>query len=177
MLKKSKKAQVWVETAIYTLVGLTIIAILLSIANPQIEKIKDRGIIRQTAEALDTINDRVVETQQTTGNVRIVDLKLAKGIIEVDGTRDEVRYVLENTRLEYSEVGSEVEEGILTVLTEEYGSKYKVTIILAYESLDLTINNEDVSKTMQPSAANHQISITNKGSEAVGDPVQIDFNF
>ena len=39
------KSQVWVETAIYTLIGLTIITIIMSIALPQIEKMKEKAII------------------------------------------------------------------------------------------------------------------------------------
>ena len=36
ILPKSKRSQVWVETVVYTLIGLTIIGIVLSMALPQI---------------------------------------------------------------------------------------------------------------------------------------------
>jgi len=48
MLKKflkKNRAQIWVETVIYILISLTIIAIILSMALPQIEKLRDKGTV------------------------------------------------------------------------------------------------------------------------------------
>ena len=59
--KKSKVAQVWVETAIYTLIGLTIIAIVMSVATPQIEKMKEKAIIGQTLEAMNHLNNEIIK--------------------------------------------------------------------------------------------------------------------
>ena len=46
--KKFLKAQVWVETAVYTIIGLAIIGIILAIANPSIQRYKDNAVIEQT---------------------------------------------------------------------------------------------------------------------------------
>ena len=119
LIKKSRHSQIWVETAIYTLIGLTIIAILLSVAVPQVDKIKDKGIILQTENALNELNRKILETTETPGNVRIIYLKLAKGRLEINSENNSIDYVLENTRLKLSEVGEKINEGDLILETKK----------------------------------------------------------
>ena len=73
------KAQVWVETAIYTLIGITIIAILLATLTPQIDKIKDKGIIQQTIDAMNVLDNKISEVSQSPGSVGVVKLTIGKG--------------------------------------------------------------------------------------------------
>src|SRR3989344_2598826 len=112
---KSKRGQVWVETAIYTLIGLTVIGIVLSAAIPQIEKIKDREIIKQTIDALNVLNGKISESETTVGNVRILDFKIAKGRIEINSKGDFIKYTLEDSILELSQAGQEIKEGDITL--------------------------------------------------------------
>ena len=65
-------AQVWVETVIYTLIGLVLIAVVLSAALPQIENIKDKETIKQTIVALNLLNQKIAETKQSPSSNRIV---------------------------------------------------------------------------------------------------------
>jgi hypothetical protein len=174
---QKKKAQVWVETAIYTLIGLTIIAILLSAATPQILKMKDRGIVRQTSEALLLLDSKITEIKQAPGNIRIVDIKIAKGRLEIDAEKDAIRYILEDTRLKLSEPGVEVQEGKLLIKTEEYGSKFTVIITMDYKgSLDITHDIEESLRTLQAGTAPYKIQIENIGDNEVGQPTHIHFN-
>ena len=46
-IKNKKRGQIWVETVIYTLIGLTIIGLLLAVSKPQIDKQKDKALIEQ----------------------------------------------------------------------------------------------------------------------------------
>ena len=121
--KKSKVAQVWVETAIYTLIGLTIIAIVMSVATPQIEKMKEKAIIGQTLEAMNHLNNEIIKVSQVVGNVKKISFKLTKGKLEINSSENKLTYVLENTRLEFSENGTEIKEGDVYFLTKQWNAQ------------------------------------------------------
>ena len=92
----NKRGQIWVETAIYTLIGLIIIAIVLSIATPQIEKMKERAIIKQTITALNEFNNEIKNVEQAAGSVKIVFFKITQGKLEIDSKQNKIIYTLEN---------------------------------------------------------------------------------
>lgn len=170
-MARNLKAQVWVETAIYTLIGLTIIAILLSTATPQIQKLKDKGTIRQTIDALNLFNNQVTEARQAPGSVRIVNFKISKGRLVINPDEETIIYTLENTKLEFSEPGIDIKEGDIIVRTEENGARFNIILTLSYkDKLDLTC---DETCTLQPGAAPYQIKIENVGVDDPSLPTNI----
>jgi len=185
-LKEKKKSQVWVETAIYTLIGLTIMAIVLSIAIPQIEKARERGVIKQTIAALNDLNKEIQRVEQTAGTRKIVDFKISKGKLEINGDDDKITYTLENTKLEYSEKGKRLKIGDLFYETKEYGRRFNLIIELDYgpeevtdppspPKLDIRYDNENKKRTLHGSAL-YKIQIENGGSDDVNLPTIIDFS-
>ena len=168
------------ETAIYTLIGLTIIAILLSIAMPQIDKIKDRSVIRQTIEALNDLDNKLLEIGQSPGNVRVVNFKVGKGKLEINPVIDSVIYSLENIKLELSEPGKPIQEGPIVLETQKYGSNFNIILTMNYSNnLNITYDGSDENiKTLQAGVTPYKIQIENMGSESVlGDAkINIDFN-
>ena len=171
----NRRGQIWVETVIYTLIGLTIIAILLSIANPQIEKIKDRGILKQTKSALDLLDAKINEVEQTPGRIGIVDFKVGKGKLEINSENNFIRYTLENSRLEYSEVGSEIIEGNVIIKTEESGRKYNIMLTRDYSTLNLSYENRLENKMLQAGTTPYRIQIENVGVADPNESPHIDF--
>ncbi len=169
------KAQIWVETAVYTLIGLVIIAILLAIVTPQIQNIKDKSIVEQTMNSLERLNEKILEIEQAPGNIRIVDFKIMKGKIILNSEEDSVDYVLENTKLRISEPGKEIKEGNLILKTEEYGSRYRISLSLRYDNLDLTFEESNSDKILQQGTQPHRIKIENIGYSGIGEPINIDF--
>ena len=152
-----KKSQIWIETAIYTLIGLTITAILLSIAMPQIEKAKDKGIIRQTINALETLNSKLSEVEQSPGNIRIIEFGISKGKLEIDSKADSVKYFLEDTKLELSEVNTTIREGDIFIKTGKYGSYFSVSLTLNYTNLNITYDEREELKVFQTSTQPYKI--------------------
>jgi len=126
----NKKAQIWVETAIYILIGLALIAIIITVATPQIEKIKDKTIIDQTISAMNTLDSKILEVQQSEGSVGKVIFKIAKGRLEIDAIENEIKYVLEDTKLELSEPGVEIKQGNIILITEKSGARYDINLIM-----------------------------------------------
>ncbi|MBD3253094.1 hypothetical protein GF386_05145 [Candidatus Pacearchaeota archaeon] len=172
----NKKSQVWVETAIYTLIGLTIIAIVLSIALPQIDKIKDREIVKQTTHVLNTLNSKIIETEQSPGSIRIVQFKLGKGRLEIDSENNVLKYSLEKTRLKLSEPGEDIEEGDLIIRTEEYGKRYNIYLTMDYsDSLNMTVGDEKRKETFASNVI-YRLQIENVGDNAPEENIHINFN-
>ena len=54
------KAQIWVETVIYTLIALAIMGLLLALIKPTIEEKKDKAVIEQSKLILDDINKKIM---------------------------------------------------------------------------------------------------------------------
>lgn len=175
----NKKAQIWVETAIYTLIGLTIIAILLSVALPQIDKIKDKSIITQTIEALNDLDNKILEIGQSPGNVRIVNFKVGKGKLEINPSINSITYSLEETRLELSEPGQVIQEGPIALETVKYGSRFNIILTMDYSnSLNITYEGvDDKIKTLQATVTPYNIQIENKGTDSAEADAKINIDF
>ena len=185
-MHKKNKAQVWVETAIYSLVGLTIIAILLAAAMPQVNKMKDKAIVTQTINSLNKLDCRIIEIQQSPANIRISPFRLTKGNLEINPDANQIIYTLENTNLELSEANEPdipeadkiiVTEGNILLKTEKYGRKFKIFLTINYtEILNLTYDGKEKSKTLQSGTTDYQIKVENPGDNIVGEPIHIDLS-
>lgn len=172
-MENKKKAQAWVETAVYTLIGLAIIGIILVVANPAIEKYKDRTVIEQTITALDDLNNEILEVKDRgAANKRIVQFNLKKGNLIVDGEEEKIYYILEESRLEYSETGEEISQGDIKIKTERRGRKYDITLSLVYGNIGLTYNDNNVKKTFTPAPSPHNLAIENLGVQ--GEKILVD---
>ncbi len=174
----SKRSQVWVETAIYTLIGLTIIAIILSAAVPQIDKTKDKGVIKQTITALDILNDKIIETEQSPGSIRIVNFRMSKGRLEINSKNNTLIYILEDTRFELSQPGEEIAEGNVIIRTEEHGSRFNVFLKMDYNSrLNITYSGEDnKNMVLHPGTTPYRIQVENIGDQNSNDNTHIDLD-
>lgn len=172
-----KNAQVWVETVVYTLIGLGVIATILTIATPQIEKIKDKGIIQQTESAMNDLSRTIAEVEESAaGNVRQVNLRLSKGALKIDGVNDSLNYALENTRLQFSEPGLNVKDGEINIRTDKFGARYKISLGLDYKDrINITNNKADEVKTLNPGGVEYKIYIENVGDNAIPDKPHLDF--
>jgi len=171
MKRKNKRGQIWVETVIYTLIGLSIIGILLAVIQPKINAQKDKLVIEQMIEIMNQIDERM---DITPGNVRTLDLKLTRGSLFIDGDKDEIYWVLDDSRHKFSELGEEIKLGTVGVLTEGVGP-WKVTLTLNYTGLDIKYNGQDINREIEPTASLYEMSIENLGvkDEEDGEGEQI----
>ena len=174
--KNKKKAQIWVETVVYTLIGLTVIAIILSMALPQIEKSKDKAIIEQTDTALNALDKKISEVEQTPGGARVIDLTISKGKLEIDASNDLIRYTLEDTKLELSEVGEKITQGNMILETEKMPARYKITLTMNYLNLDITNENGENIRELQAGTTPYKITLENKETAGAGENTNIEFS-
>jgi type II secretory pathway pseudopilin PulG len=183
--KNIKKSQIWVETVVYTLIGLTIIGILLAIVSPQVEKMRDRNIIMQTIDAIEVMDAKISEVEQSAGSIGVVELKIAKGKFFINGSGNYTLYVLENTRLEFSELNRGIKQGNINITTKKNGNRFNVYLKRDYGStIDIVvrtggIDDTDAIRLLQASPTPYKIYIENKKSPGFGldDKTDIVFSF
>lgn len=176
MIKRGRKGQIWIETAIYTLIGLTIIAIVLSIATPQIEKAKERAIVTQTADALNLLNNEIQKVEQTAGTVKVVNFKITKGKLDIDSKNNKLVYTLEDTKLEFSQENQTIQEGDLYLLTEKSGRSFDISLELRLDGLNVTFGGDKKSQVLHGAGTPYKIRIENVGDNDIGEDTHIDFS-
>ncbi|MBS3071117.1 hypothetical protein J4407_02345 [Candidatus Pacearchaeota archaeon] len=159
---KDKKAQVWVETVVYTLIALVLIGAVLAFVNPKIQEIQDRTAIEQSLTVLNNIDGIVSTVVQGGGNKRIVSVGIKKGTIEINGVGNYIVFSIDS-EYEYSQTGEKVNIGKIVSLTERSGSINRITLNLSYSNYDIKVNSEDESKILTQAPNPYSISIENKG--------------
>ncbi|MEM4230513.1 MAG: hypothetical protein QXF25_01420 [Candidatus Pacearchaeota archaeon] len=160
-----KKGQVWIETVLYTLIGLAIIGVLLALIKPSIDQKKDELVLTQAMEILNGIDYNIAEVEyRGVGNSRIVQFSLKKGQLFINGKEDEIRFFMDSKHM-FSEPGTEITIGKIKALTEEKAKKrYNVTLAIAYKPVvNITINDKDEGKVLQASSTPYNIIVINKG--------------
>lgn len=165
MIKKC--GQIWVETVIYTLIGLTIIGLVMATALPKINAKKDEIMIEQAIEALGNIDDKIYEVQRAVGNRRVVDLKIKKGTFIVDMDEESVSWVLDSS-FQYSETDVPVSLGRLNVTTKvahpwDVELKLKYSVDIQYDEGNSGTKQLDVAPTP------YRLIIENEGKNADGN--------
>jgi len=166
MLKK--KGQIWIETVIYTLVGLAMIGLVLAIIMPKINQTKDKAVIDQTVDALRLMDSKIAEVvQEGPGNVRNVNFGIKRGSLSFNLTGNEITYEMDDSRVIYSEPGLETSIGKIKVLTIEGNKFNKIFLKLKYDE-DLVFNDgsDEISngiKTFTAAATPYKFSFSHLG--------------
>lgn len=158
-----KRGQVWVETVIYTLIGLVIIGILLGTTKPKIDEIKDKSLIEQSIEGLNLINEKIFEITRGVGSRQLIGLEISKGEFYIDGKDDSIYWIMD-TKYLYSEPGEEIEVGDLKIYTTEEGEAWMIRLESDYNNLfNIKFNDADVVKVFEKNSNPYQISLENMG--------------
>ena len=162
-----KDGQVWVETVIYTLIGLAIIGLVMATALPKINAKKDEVVIEQSIEALRNIDDKIYEVQSAIGNRRVIDLKIKKGEFVIDMEEDSISWTLDSS-FQYSEADVPVSLGRLNVTTIT-SDPWKVELKLKY-SVDLQYNEDNFgTKQLDVAPTPYRFTIEHNGRNSDGD--------
>ncbi len=163
---RTKTGQIWVETVIYTLIGLTIIAVILAVATPAIERYKDELVLEQTVSLLNDMDNTITNVKDAgPGNRRIIpELMIKKGKIEISGETNEINYMLEKTRVEYGEPDKTIVQGNMNITTTKISDDYySIEIEIVYNNLNITYRGEDTNKTFTEASVPYKIGIQNQG--------------
>ena len=170
-----ERGQIWVETVIYTLIGLALIGIVLAIATPKINDAKDRALIGQSIESMNSFDEKIREVvEKGQWNVRKIDsFSLKKGEMQINSSGDEIIFTLDNLAKPYSEPGVEIELGNLKLISELGQKKSIVKIKLNYAGIaNITFDGGESSRSFGANTIPYSFSFENLGT--TGGLVDID---
>jgi len=157
------KAQIWIETVIYTLIALIMIGAVLSFVKPKIQELQDKVIIDQSIKVLEDINNIVLSIENIPGNQRLIELGIKKGLLKIDGAEDKIFFEIESA-YEYSEPGENYSKGKLIIYTEKKGSFNIITLTRDYsKKYDIRFQNKSELKSITKSPTPYKLLISNKG--------------
>ncbi len=166
-----KRGQIWVETITYTLIAFALIGLVLAFVKPKIEEIRDKGLIEQSISVLEDIDLIIDEIRGDPGNQRVINLKIGKGVLNIDGENDKLFFEIESKHA-YSEPGKEITIGDIIVLTEEKGKTNDVTLTRNYEGeYNITSQNIDELKEIGKAPTPYTFLLANKGDDSLNKPI------
>ncbi len=166
-LLKYHRSQVWIETVVYTLIGLAIIGLIMGFATPKIKQLIDQSVIDQSVSMLTELDSKISIVNSGIGNSRKVSIRIKKGELLFDCINDTIVFTLRGTGYKASELGRLISDGIIERLTQqpENGSKiYDVSLTLKYAGgLNLTYAGKDFNQLLTKAPTNYNLLIENNG--------------
>ena len=157
------KGQIWVETVIYTLIGLALIGLVLAILTPKIKEFRDRTVIEETLSLLNVFDSKINDVLDAPGNKRKVEMTIDKGIFSIDSQKDALFFVLDGAHVKYSEPGVSLDIGRVNVTTDIEGENYKITLETHYVHNITFDGSDDETQEFTAVSLPYKIFIENKG--------------
>ena len=175
-----KKAQIWVETVIYTLIGLVLIGMVLAVAVPFIEEKKNQRIVEDTLISLNLFDNLIEEVRKLgPGNQRQFDFSISEGSLFINaGEGNNITFEIEDSSYAASEVGRtqapmiDIPGSNLKMQTEPVGKKeFFITILREYdiESVDLKFDGDERGQFVK-AATSYRFIIENQGRDESNNP-------
>jgi len=174
---RNKRAQIWVETVIYTLIALVLIGAVIAFAKPKIEQLQDRAVIERSLNLLNDIDSQVQSAiDGGIGNRRIINIELKKGSLTIDGENEDILFEMQS-KDKYSQEDVWVSPGSsIEALTTKNGGNYLVKLMLNYSNYEISYRGDFAGiKKITQSPTSYKIIMTNNGTSVSGK-TQIDFD-
>ena len=170
-----RRGQVWIETVLYTLIGIALIGVVLAFVTPKINQQKDNLLIQQTIQSLDSIDQKISAVLQAPGNSRQIQFSMKRGSFYINSTEDSLIFIIDDLSKPYSEPGVEIPIGRINLLTQEDQNSYSVILKINYNE-DIRYNLEEENQKLDPVAIPYRISISNEGIIENGGRTVININ-
>jgi type II secretory pathway pseudopilin PulG len=172
-----KRGQVWVETVLYTLIGLALIGVVLAIILPKIDDTKDRISVEQTIESLNILDEKILDVlDKGVGNVRVIPaFSIKRGELFFDAPNNSIVFIINDLRSPYSEPGATIEIGRVKIVSQK-GQKYSsVRLTLNYgDFANLTYSGSEIVRKFSPSGTPYRFSFQNLGDKNEDDLFVVD---
>lgn len=163
-----KRGQVWIETVLYTLIGLALIGLALGFIMPKINEARDKVLVEQAINSISAFDEKISEAiQRGTGNIRQTDFSMKKGELYIDGKNDEIRFVIDGLTKPYSQPDVPIEIGRVKIVSSKGQKTSSVNLTVAYQA-NLTYQGQDGEKKFTAASVPYKFSAKNEG--VYGEP-------
>lgn len=171
MNHQNKRAQIWIETVLYTLIGLGLISLILAFVMPRINDSKDKATVEQSIQSLNEIHKVIEDIYLAPGNQRPIALSIKRGEFFVDSTNDQIGFLISDLKSPYSQLDTPIQYGAITILSQKGQKSNSVSLTLNYSSqLNLTFNGQDDSIIKKFSAASIPYKLLLKSQGNINAP-------
>ena len=158
-----RKGQVWIETVLYTLIGLALIGLVLGFVTPRINQSRDNLLVEQSLNSLKTIDEKMnfVISKGNGNRIVIPEFTLKRGQLVIDPANKKIQFTIDGLSSPYSEPGVHVKFGKIDVLSEKGPRTSNITMTLEY-STPIKYNDLAEIKTLESAATPYSISLEGK---------------
>ncbi len=166
--KRNKFGQVWIETVLYTLIGLALIGLVLAFALPKITNAQDKIIVQQTISSLKNL-DQTINNVLSSGedNVRQYEISFKRGEFYIDGESDEIYFLIKDLKEFYSEKDFIVKDGRVEIISRGEEGNVEVELKLNYENYaNIKFNGEDKIERINMAATTYNFFVSNEGRDS-----------
>ncbi len=160
-----KKGQVWIETVLYTLISLSLIGLILSIAMPKINEAQDRNTIEQAITTMQNFDSKISSAiEASPGNTRVLDeFRIRRGKLIIDGVANQVLFRIDDLKSVYSEPEVDIPFGKIILTTKKGQKVNSVTLQISYNA-NITYSGRDELKDFSSGSLPYKFVISNLGS-------------
>jgi len=166
-IKQNKNAQIWIETVLYTLIGLALISLILAFVMPRINEAKDKATVEQSIESLNEIHKVINDIYLSPGNQRPISLSIKRGEFFIDSSNDQIGFVISDLNKPYSQVGTPLQYGAITILSAMNQKLSSVSLTLNYSAqVNITFNSQDspILKKYATASIPYKILVKSEGN-------------
>ena len=160
---RDKKAQVWIETVLYTIIGLAIIGTVLAFVMPKINQSKDNVMIEQGIGAMKELDAKIRDVAKQQGNIGKIDFNIKKGSLYINVSDNDITLELNDLSSVYSEPNVSINDGNVKIITQKGQKKNTVYLTLSYPLYDITFSGKDDDKKLTAAPLAYQLYIENNG--------------
>ena len=165
--ERARQGQVWMETMLYTLVALGIISAVIAFAAPKIREAQEKAVIERGLDRLRTMDALILEVGTLpTDNARTLTLDIPRGMLVIDGVKEEIVLSIPEVRKPYSEVGIVVQDGRVQVLTTKTDKTHTITLTISYQAqnINVTSNAKERVQELTQAPTPYTLVIRNQAS-------------
>lgn len=155
--------QVWIETVLYTIIGLAIIGVVLAFVMPKINESKDSISVEQSISAMKDLDSKISDVSQQQGDIGKVEFAIGRGYLDINSTNDSLIFVITGLSSLYSEAGIPIKDGDIQILSEK-GQKYDSVYLTLDYNYNITYNGEDTEKVLTAAPTPYEIYVENKNN-------------
>lgn len=160
----NNKGQVWIETVLYTIIGLAIIAIVLALVMPKINQSKDEVSVEQSISAMQSLDSKINDVSQQQGDIGKVEFTVGRGYLDINATNSSLTFVINDLSSLYSQPGVPITDGDIQVLSEK-GQKYDSVYLTLNYAYNITYGGQNVDKVLFAAPVPYEIYIQNENNK------------
>ncbi len=162
----NKTAQIWIETVLYTLMGLALIGLVLGYALPKITNAQEQALIQQSISALKVLDQTITSVVELgPDNIRSYDLAFKRGELYINGTEDRIRFKITGLQENYSEPGYPVTDGRVEILSFTDTTGPGVALSISYKDYaNITSMGKDTVQKLSQTPTPYHFFVSNQGA-------------